>query len=47
MLATELSIAASARELPPSEEALVGTYLKSLPDNDSPESGDGTAPTAQ
>jgi hypothetical protein len=29
---------------PPSEDALVGTYLESLPDDGSSERGDGTAP---
>jgi hypothetical protein len=33
--------------LPPSEEALVGTYLKSLPDDGSADLDDGTAPTVQ
>jgi glyoxylase-like metal-dependent hydrolase (beta-lactamase superfamily II) len=31
---------------PPSDEALVGTYLKSLPDDGSSDLDDGTAPTA-
>jgi hypothetical protein len=30
---------------PPSEDALVGTYLKSLPDDNSAEIGDGSTPT--
>jgi hypothetical protein len=30
--------------LPPSEDALLGTYLQTLPDDDSAESGDGTSP---
>src|SRR5262249_10080031 len=44
MLATELY----HRERgvpPPSEEALVGTYLQTLPDDGSAELDDGTAPT--
>jgi hypothetical protein len=32
---------------PPSEEALVGTYLKSLPDDGSADLDDGTAPTVE
>jgi hypothetical protein len=32
---------------PPSDEALVGTYLKSLPDDGSAELSDGTAPTVE
>jgi len=32
---------------PPSEEALVGTYLKSLPDDPSADLDDGTVPTVQ
>jgi hypothetical protein len=46
MLATELY----HRErggLPPSDEALVGTYLKSLPDDRSPDVDDGTAPMVE
>jgi hypothetical protein len=31
----------------PSEEALVGTYLKSLPDDGSGELDDGTTPTVE
>ena len=31
--------------LPPSEDALVGTYLESLPDDSSAEVGDETTPT--
>ena len=31
--------------LPPSEDALVGTYLESLPDDGSAELGDETTPT--
>jgi hypothetical protein len=44
LLATELD----HRErggLPPTEEALVGTYLPTLPDDGSAELDDGTAPT--
>jgi hypothetical protein len=33
--------------LPPSEEALVGTYLESLPDDGSADLDDGTVPTVQ
>jgi hypothetical protein len=33
--------------LPPSEEALVGTYLRVLPDDDSADIDDGTAPTVK
>jgi hypothetical protein len=33
--------------LPSSDQALVGTYLKSLPDDGSPEVDDGTAPTVE
>ncbi len=46
MLATELY----RRErggLPPSEEALVGTYLKSLPEGYSPDVNDGTVPIVE
>jgi hypothetical protein len=46
MLATELY----RRErgcLPPSDEALVGTYLQSLPDDRAPDVDDGTAPTVE
>ena len=32
---------------PPSEDALVGTYLKSLPDDGSADLDDGTAPTVE
>jgi hypothetical protein len=32
---------------PPSEDALVGTYLKSLPDDGSADLADGTAPTVE
>ena len=32
---------------PPSDEALVGTYLKDLPDDSVPDLNDGTAPTVQ
>ena len=41
------SITASAGALPPSEDALVGTYLKSLPDDGSADLDDGTMPTVQ
>ena len=41
------SIVASAASLPPSEEALVGTYLKSLPDDSSPEAADETPPIVE
>jgi hypothetical protein len=44
MLATEL-YHRERGALPPSEEALVGTYLKSLPDDGSADFYDGTAPT--
>ena len=33
--------------LPPSEDALVGTYLESLPDDGSAELGDETTPTVE
>jgi hypothetical protein len=32
---------------PPSEDALVGTYLKGLPDDGSADLDDGTAPTVE
>jgi hypothetical protein len=32
---------------PPSDEALVGTYLKGLPDDSTPDVNDGTAPTVE
>jgi hypothetical protein len=32
---------------PPSDDALVGTYLKSLPDDGSADLDDGTAPTVE
>jgi hypothetical protein len=32
---------------PPTEDALVGTYLQSLPDDGSPELDDGTTPTVE
>ena len=35
------------RSRPPSEDALVGTYLKSLPDDGSADLDDGTAPTVE
>ena len=45
MLATEI-YHRERGSLPPSDEALVGTYLKSLPDDGSADLDDGTAPTA-
>jgi hypothetical protein len=44
MLATEL-YRRERGELPPSEEALVGTYLQALPDDGSAELDVGTVPT--
>jgi len=41
------SIAASAGSLPSSDEALVGTYLQSLPDDRSPDVDNGTAPIVE
>ena len=46
MLATEL-YRRERGSLPSSDEALVGTYLKSLPDDRPPEVDDGTAPTVE
>ncbi len=46
MLATEI-YRRERGSLPPSDEALVGTYLKSLPDDGSADVGDGTAPTVE
>ena len=46
MLATELYLRERG-SLPSSDEALVGTYLKSLPDDRSPDVDDGTAPTVE
>ena len=46
MLATEL-YRRERGSLPSSDEALVGTYLKSLPDDRSPDVDDGTAPIVQ
>ena len=46
MLATEL-YRRERGSLPSSDEALVGTYLKSLPDDRSPDVNDGTAPIVQ
>jgi len=46
MLATEIYHRERGR-LPPSEEALVGIYLKSLPDDCSADLDDGTVPTVQ
>ena len=42
----ESAIAASA-ELPPSDEALVGTYLESLPDDGSADLADEMTPTVE
>jgi hypothetical protein len=46
MLATELYHREHG-SLPSSDEALVGTHLKSLPDDRSPDVDDGTAPTVE
>ena len=46
MLATEIYRRERGR-LPPSEEALVGTYLKSLPDDGSADLADETTPTVE
>ena len=46
MLATEI-YRRERGSLPPSEEALVGTYLKSLPDDGSAELADETTPTVE
>jgi hypothetical protein len=46
MLATEI-YRRERGNLPPSDEALVGTYLKSLPDDGSADVGDETVPKAQ
>ena len=46
MLATEL-YHRERGSLPPSDLALVGTYLKSLPDDSLPDVDDGTAPTVE
>jgi hypothetical protein len=46
MLATEI-YRRERGSLPSSDEALVGTYLKSLPDDRSPDVDDGTAPTVE
>ena len=46
MLATEL-YRRERGSLPSSDEALVGTYLKSLPDDRSPDVYDGTAPIVE
>jgi len=46
MLATEL-YHRERGSLPSSDEALVGTYLKSLPDDRAPDVDDGTAPTVE
>ncbi len=46
MLATEIYLRERGA-LPPSDDALVGTYLKSLPDDGSGEVDDGTTPTVE
>ncbi len=46
MMATEL-YHRERGSLPLSEEALVGTYLKSLPEGYSPDVNDGTAPVIE
>ena len=46
MLATEI-YRRERGSLPPSDEALVGTYLKSLPDDGSAEVDDGTTPIVE
>ncbi len=46
MLATEI-YHRERGALPPSEEALVGTYLKSLPDDGSGELADEMTPTVE
>ena len=46
MLATEL-YHRERGTLPPSDEALVGTYLKSLPDDGSADLADETTPTVE
>jgi hypothetical protein len=46
MLATEF-YRRERGSLPSSDEALVGTYLKSLPDDRSPDFDDGTAPRVE
>jgi len=46
MMATEI-YRRERGALPPSEEALVGTYLQSLPDDGSGELADGTTPTVE
>jgi hypothetical protein len=46
MLATEL-YHRERGSLPASDEALVGTYLKSLPEDTSPDINDGTAPIVE
>ena len=46
MLATEL-YRRERGSLPSSDEALVGTYLKSLPDDRPPDVDDGTAPIVE
>jgi hypothetical protein len=46
MLATEL-YRRERGSLPSSDEALVGTYLQSLPDDRAPDFDDGTAPIVE
>ena len=46
MLATEI-YRRERGSFPPSDEALVGTYLKSLPDDGSADVADGTTPTVE
>jgi hypothetical protein len=46
MVATEL-YRRERGSLPASDEALVGTYLKSLPDDRAPDVNDGTAPIVE
>ncbi len=46
MLATEI-YRRERGSLPPSDEALVGTYLKSLPDDGSADLADETTPTVE
>jgi hypothetical protein len=46
MLATEI-FRRERGALTPTEDALIGTYLKSLPDDRSPDVDDGTAPTVE
>jgi hypothetical protein len=46
MLATEI-FRRERGAPPPAEDALVGTYLQSLPDDASPELDGGTTPTVE